>query len=235
MMNRFSSSLIARIRTLNHDQRIIPVKLRPRLQKLPEIRAVLFDVYGTLVDSGTEPFRSLSRRILSRQIKNLLRRAGFIPCRPSAGVSVLDTLQERIAHAHRLAHAHGIDYPEVDILNIWRQVLRLSIQRGWIKGDMKAPLITRIALEFEGAHNPVALMPGVKNMLARLHQRGISMGIVSNAQFYTPLILQILFGASLAKIGFDRSLCIWSYRFGRAKPSPDLLKLALERIGQKYG
>ena len=214
---------------------MIPVKLRPRLHKLQGIRAVLFDVYGTLVDSGIDPSRSFSRRILSHKIQNALRQAGLNPCGPEMGLSISDALQERIAHVHRLARARGIDYPEVDIRNIWRQVLSTSIQRGWVKGGVNARVITRIALEFEGIQNPVALMPGIKTVLARLHQCGIKMGIVSNAQFYTPLILQVLFGARLARIGFDRSFCIWSYRLGRAKPSPDLLKLALERAGQKYG
>jgi putative hydrolase of the HAD superfamily len=234
-MNRISPSLIARIRALNHSRRLMPVNIQPRLCKLPGIRAILFDVYGTLVDSGIDPSRSFSRLILSRKIQNALRQAGLNPCDTQAGLSISDALQEKIAHAHRLARARGIDYPEVDIRNIWKQVFCLSIQRGWIKGTVNANVITRVALEFEGVQNPVALMPGVKNALARLRQRGVKMGIVSNAQFYTPLVLQVLFGASLARIGFDRSLCIWSYRLGRAKPSPDLLNLALKRIRQKYG
>jgi len=234
-MNQLSPKLVARIQELNRDRRIVPLKCRPRLQKLPGIHAVLFDVYGTMVDSGTDPFRANPERPLRHQIKNLLRYAGFEPCCPRAYDFVLDAWRERIEHAHRLAREHGVDYPEVDIRNIWRQALKLGIQRGWITGDINTVLITRIAIEFEGARNPVTLMPGIINTLARLRQRGIKMGIVSNAQFYTPLILQILFGASLAKLGFDRSLCIWSYRFGRAKPSPDLLNLALKRLEQKHG
>ena len=233
-MNKLSSVLIARIRALNHNRRLIPVKLHPRLQALPAIRAVLFDVYGTLVDSGIDPSRPFSRRIFNCQIKNALRQAGLNPCDPQAGLSISDALQERITHVHLLARSHGIDYPEVDIRNIWKQVLTTSIQRGWITGTVNANVITRVALEFEGVQNPVMLMPGVKTALALLRQRGIKMGIVSNAQFYTPLILQVLFGASLARIGFDRPLCIWSYRLGRAKPSSDLLNLALKRIRQKY-
>ena len=234
-MNRFAPILVARIKTLNHDRRIVPVNFRPRLRKLPGIRAILFDVYGTLVDSGMDSFRSLSRRMLNSQIINVLRQSGLNPRGPQVGVFVFDALQERIAHAHQLARARGINYPEVNIRNIWRQVLGLSIQRGWVKGGVNARVITRIALEYEGIQNPVALMPGVKNALALLRQRGITMGIVSNAQFYTPLILQVLLGDSLARVGFDRSLCIWSYRLGLAKPSPDLLNLDLARLENKYG
>lgn len=234
-MNKLSSVLIARIHALNHGRRLSAVKPRSRLHKLPGIRAVLFDVYGTLVDSGAVPLQLGAEMVLKRRMTGILRQAGLNPCGPQVGLSISDALQERIAHVHRLARARGIDYPEVDIRNIWKQVLSTSIQRGWIKGGVNAKVIARIALEFEGVQNPVALMPGIENALALLRQRGIKMGIVSNAQFYTPLILQVLFGASLARIGFDRSLCIWSYRLGRAKPSSRLLNLALKRIRQKYG
>jgi len=234
-MNKLSSVLIARIRALNHNRRLIPVKLHPRLQALPAIRAVLFDVYGTLVDSGAGPLQLGDEMVLKRRMRGILRQAGFSTCFRDAGISVMTAWREKILIDYHLARAGGIDYPELDIRNIWRQVLHLGIQRGWIMGSVNAGTITRIALEFEGVQNPVVLMPGIENALARLRQRGIKMGIVSNAQFYTPLILQVLFGASLAKVGFDRSLCIWSYRLGRAKPSPCLLNLALERIKKKYG
>ena len=234
-MNKLSLVLIARIHALNHRHCLRAVKLRPRLQALPAIRAILFDVYGTLVDSGAGPLQLGDEMVLKRRMTGILRQAGFSPCCLHAGAYVLDAWREKILIAHQAAHVNGIDYPELDIRHIWRQVLCLSIQRGWIKGTVNANVITRIALEFEGVQNPVALMPGIENALALLRQRGIKMGIVSNAQFYTPLILQVLFGASLARIGFDRSLCIWSYRLGRAKPSPDLLNLALKRTRQKYG
>ncbi len=233
-MNKLPSVLIARIRALNHGRRLSAVKLRPRLQALPAIRAILSDVYGTLVDSGAGPLQLGDEMVLKRRMTGVLRQAGFSICYLHAGASVLDAWREKILIAHQAAHVSGIDYPELDIRYIWRQVLCLSIQRGWIKGAVSANVITRVALEFEGVQNPVELMPGIENALALLRQRGIKMGIVSNAQFYTPLILQVLFGASLAKLGFDRSLCIWSYRLGRAKPSPDLLNLALKRIRQKY-
>jgi len=220
---------------LNHGRRLAQVNIQPRLRKLSGIRVVLFDVYGTLVDSNAGSIQLDAETVLKRRMTEILRQAGFIPCSREAGVSVIDAWREKILIDYHFARASGIDYPELDICRIWRQVLRQSIQRGWIMGIVNAGTIKRVALEFEGAQNPVTLMPGVKAALALLRQRGIKMGIVSNAQFYTPLILRVLFGANLANLGFDRSLCIWSYRLGRAKPSPYLLNLALKRVRQEYG
>jgi len=234
-MNKLSPELTARINALNHRRTLHAVKLRPRLQALPAIRAVLFDVYGTLVDSGAGPLKIGAMEALKRRMAGILRKAGINLCCLQAGASTLSAWREKILIAHQVAGMNGIRHPEMDVRKIWRQVLRLGIQRGWIRGAVNTGVITRIALEFEGVQNPVTLMPGIKEALALLKKRGIKMGIISNAQFYTPLILQPLLDASLSELGFDRSLCIWSYRLGRAKPSPDLLKTALERAGKKYG
>ena len=61
-----------------------------------------------------------------------------------------------------------------------------------------------------------------------LHAGGLRTGIVSNAQFYTPLILEALTGRSLDEIGFEEELCSWSYRLRRAKPSPLMFRDPLE-------
>lgn len=59
------------------------------------------------------------------------------------------------------------------------------------------------------------------------------MGIVSNAQFYTPLLMEALFGREIEALGFFPNLLFWSYREGRSKPSPKLFESALERLSQR--
>ncbi|MBI2437728.1 MAG: HAD family hydrolase [Lentisphaerae bacterium] len=225
----------ARIRALNRLRRSAPARLRPRSQALEQVRVVLCDVYGTMLDSAADPLRNSPGRTVRRRMKSVLAQAGLTPRCPRAPALILNVWQQRLQQAQRLSRARGIEYPEVDIRRVWGKALRLGVQKGWIKGRIDARVIARIALEFEGVQNPVALMPGVKAALEQLRRRGIRLGIVSNAQFYTPWILQVLLGKSLSKAGFDRQLCVWSYRLGRAKPSEYLLKLALKRIRQKYG
>ncbi|MBI2441884.1 MAG: HAD family hydrolase [Lentisphaerae bacterium] len=231
--------LLSRIQALNRQRRIVPLKLSPHLRTLPAVRAVLFDVYGTLVDSTAKPSRDYrthrSRRTFRRQLRSTLRLAGLNASSPRAALAICNTWRQCLRQARRLCGSRGIDYPEVDIRRIWRQTLQLARQNGWVRQRIKAGLVARVAIAFESLQNPVALMPGLPAALERLRQAGFRLGIVSNAQFYTPLILQALLGKSLNRAGFDRDLCVWSYRLGRAKPSDYLLKLALQRLRQKYG
>jgi putative hydrolase of the HAD superfamily len=52
------------------------------------------------------------------------------------------------------------------------------------------------------------------------------LGIISNAQFYTPLLFEAFFGALPEKIGFDPELLMYSFEMGEAKPSSRLFNKA---------
>ena len=59
------------------------------------------------------------------------------------------------------------------------------------------------------------------------------MGIISNAQFYTPLILRWFLNSGLPDLGFEEDLLIYSYEMGCAKPSAALFKLAAHRLEKR--
>jgi len=94
----------------------------------------------------------------------------------------------------------------------------------------------RAAVAWECTTNKCSAMPGATEFLSACVMRGIILGIVSNAQFYTPLFIEEAFDAYLFKerrvsardlfdsslvrprLGFDPDLTLWSYKTGRAKP-----------------
>jgi putative hydrolase of the HAD superfamily len=73
-------------------------------------------------------------------------------------------------------------------------------------------------------------MPGLRPLLKELFLKKIPMGIISNAQFYTPLIFETLLHAPLAKLGFDSDLIFFSYQYQRAKPSKCLYEAAAQQL-----
>lgn len=191
--------LIRIIRRRSHPLRPRPAGVRPHLRRLPGIRAVLFDIYGTLFVSAS----------------------GDIGSGNPGDARFADAVRRR----HKLARARGVDVPEVDVRRIWRSLL----------GPASAPDIERRAVEYECLTNPVWPMPGLRTVIDRLRRRGLVLGIVSNAQFFTPLLFPALAGARLAELGFDPRACAWSWRERRAKPSPRLLGRALAALRRKHG
>jgi putative hydrolase of the HAD superfamily len=178
-------------------------------------RAVLFDVYGTLLvripDAHPCPaIRDLAlRRLIDRH-------------RLDTGPSELEgSLQAAIAGEHARMRARGVLYPEVRIEKIW----------GGLFPGREPGALREMIVEHELATHPSWPMPGCRSILAALKRRGTVLGIISNAQFYTPLFLQAFLRDSVEALGFSPSLCLYSCDFGIAKPERVLFDLASERLG----
>lgn len=76
-------------------------------------------------------------------------------------------------------------------------------------------------------------MPYLKQMLQECRKLKLSMGIISNAQFFTPYLFDWFLGSNLEDLGFDPDITLFSYQLNRAKPSLNLFQLAAERLKQE--
>lgn len=191
----------------------IPTGLAPAGHLEGDIRCILFDIYGTLLISGSGDIGTEEKAQLpAAQIKDLLQRYEIdIP-----PLQINGNLERAISQRHAQAKRRGIDFPEVQIEAIWKEILGFSdLQRG-----------KRFALEWELCTNPVYPMPHAARLLRAIKESGRITGIISNAQFYTPLILERLLGDDLKGLGFARDLIFFSYHLGYAKPSARLFEQA---------
>jgi putative hydrolase of the HAD superfamily len=154
------------------------------------LRAVLFDIYGTLL-------------------------------RSTAGETHPDpTLRGPIARA-RAASPHP--YPEIDIREIHSS----------LHPDLSADEIEDLAITLERRLNPVSPMRGAAETLRQLAAKGIPLGLISNAQFYTVPILEEALGATLTELGIDPDLCCFSYLERRAKPDPHLFEILRDKLARR--
>ena len=83
--------------------------------------------------------------------------------------------------------------------------------------------------------NLSAVMPGAREIIEVLRGRGMHLGIVSNAQFYTPLMIEALLGAAPEHLGFEPEISVWSWKENEAKPSPRLFEAALAHLRGREG
>ncbi len=221
-------ALCERIRQLASLMQPSPTGLKPRLEPLNGIRAVLFDVYGTLVISGCGDISLSSQQAGDRHFRQALTAAGADMAALPEHFDGAWALREAIAARHARSRDQGIDYPEVDILEIWNAVLtRVGIERD-------ARDVRRIALEYELLSNPVWPMPGLCDVVDALNHRGYVLGVVSNAQFYTPLMLSTFLGRDITAAGFEPSCCAWSYQHLIGKPSKRLFLPALAALREEH-
>lgn len=182
---------------------------KPRTERIPGIRHIVFDVYGTLVTSGAGEIGidPTGPTVKTRAFQVVVDRYGG---RDLSAERVERSFFDRITAIHEQLRTVAVPQPDIDIRVVWRDVAEELFP-----GTFTDETIEEIALSYELAANPVALMPQAKNVLDALSQ-SYPLGIVSNAQFYTPLILATLLGEELSH-WFDRA--VWSYEIGVAKPS----------------
>lgn len=206
----------------------IPTGLKPEGAPRHPVKAVLFDVYGTLLISASGDLGGIrDAGPVDESVDEHDTSADLLSLKKAHGISyspekLLKAYLKAVEADHARNKKRGIDFPEIRIDKIWAKVLGTS--------DMAAA--RRFALEFELIINPVHPMPGLKETLKTISHAGIRMGIISNAQFYTPLMFGYFCGKTPEKIGFDPDLCIYSYRCGHAKPSPVLFGAAADRLLQ---
>ena len=211
----------------------LPTGTPPRLARLRDIRAVLFDIYGTLLVSASGDID-----LVDVPADNLLTACDecgidLTPRSRTNGQHLIDLMRAVVKEDHAAARANGIDYPEVDIRAIWRAVLDQAAAEGRLRTSAGADT-ARLALGFEVRGNPVYPMPGLRETLRHLANR-LPLGVVSNAQFYTPLILHFFLNGSIqdnpAVPPFRPDLSIYSFQEGRGKPGTALYEKTAAQLG----
>ena len=226
--------LIERIKALSEPMEIALTSEKPRLTSLPGIKAVVFDFYGTMFISGTgdtiiEAPKESRQKAFSDAISSIFP---DLVKQPDSARGV-ELYQETI-HAHKeKMKADGIDYPEINIIHVWKDVLNALRNEGCegLPAEPHKALLKELTIEFEMRDNPTWAMPDLYNTLEDLYENKMLLGILSNSQFYTPMIYEAHFGSPPQKDYFDINSCIWSYEERLCKPAlafHEQLKRAIE-------
>ncbi len=224
------------IRSLCPPLEPLPTDVKPNLTKIEGIKAVLFDVYGTLFVSGSGDVGTAAATDTAEAMAEALAAVRYEGDLATAGEIGKDTLKAEVLEWHTASRAAGVDFPEVNIAKVWKKVIE-KLRKEQILQSTKLDIdpIRQLALEYECRVNPVWPMPESLATLQTLKERGLVLGIVSNAQFYTPLLFSAFFNQTVKQIGFDPDSCVWSYKELKGKPSDALFPKAGKYLKTHYG
>lgn len=178
----------------------------PRIRSIDTspFRAAIFDVYGTMLDApagGVKPDPDADPKL-----REIIKSFGYEP--PESPSNALH------AAVRRYHECSTEEFPEVDLCELWREILKAPEDL-----DLKEFIIT-----LEASWHPSRIMPGLQHFLNELHDSGIALGILSNAQINTLSSLGHLTNL------FEPDLTILSYQHRIAKPSPALFSLLTSRL-----
>jgi putative hydrolase of the HAD superfamily len=76
-------------------------------------------------------------------------------------------------------------------------------------------------------------MPQLTKMLTFCRKQKLLLGIISNAQFYTPMLFKWFCNSDEQNLGFDPGLLFYSFEYRVAKPSPALFEMAADKLNAR--
>lgn len=231
-----------------YERKLVPLHYQSKEKKISEIRAVICDVYGTLINYWKPGFDNpdFRSKTLLDAFKKIVVKFGMSEVlsetneNESPEKTLSDFYHGLIALQHEKMAQKGILFPEVKIENIWDIIIMLLKRRGYkpekhYSGDIND--FSRIlAFYYNFQSLGRQLYDGVVDALSKLKENNISLGILSNAQFYTPLDLSILIREqSNEKYDdfnelFDTDLTFFSFEYGVAKPNPVLFRRLFDAL-----
>jgi putative hydrolase of the HAD superfamily len=228
-------NLIAIIRESSFFMEPVPVPSLPpdyealvspgrRSSPIPGIQALIFDIYGTLFVSAAGDI-STAGGYMRGNLDSLALQFG----ETCTGEELKEYFRLEVIKIHEELFAKT-PYPEVRVEEIWAGFLKQAAGRNGTPPENFAMSPEELAVRYELAVNPVWAMPGILETIGSLKNAGLALGLVSNAQFFTPLLFDALLGASPAALGFDRDLSVYSFEAGEAKPSPALFAQVKTRL-----
>jgi len=221
----------------------------PGTADLSSIGAVLWDIYGTLcgmdlgdldktLEHDEHLLRAAQATIAEFSLEESLMR--MEPDQPSEN-TLRDLYLQMIDDSHLRSLAEGTKYPEVLIEQIWLQILLECTEHGLQLPQNEPPLHTayRCTCFFDWSLQHIYLYPHAGEALETLKKAGIIQGIISNAQFYTPLHLRRLLRGDRGRDNleledyFSEPAVLFSYEMGFSKPNPGAFRRALAFLHQQ--
>jgi len=221
---------------------LAPLYYPSKSEKLHDIKAVVFDVYGTLVNYWKDSFCNsdekmsalLSAFALTAERFGMTATLRALNANEAAERTLRDFYHGLIGLNHEKSLRKGVAFPEVRVEEIWEVILLMLKRHGYDPlalglGDIRET--ARCAAFFYNFHAlGRGFYPGVTSALRALREANFHLGIVSNAQFYTPIDLTLFVrdraGGRLDDYLelFDTELTFFSYEYGVAKPNQLLFR-----------
>ena len=211
--------------------------LKPNSESNSPVKAVIFDIYGTLLISSSG---DIDQATFSKEnMEKALQVGGFKTDEfdKKAFSFLLEQLPEKVVANQQELKLKGHPFPDIDIFKVWNEMLDEAEKAGLLKrlGDES---LTETILVFEVLSNKVFPMPAMKDTLEKLKEKNIPLGIVSNAQFYTPILMNYFLTGNIDVKQhidmFEPDLTVFSFNELKAKPDVALFEKFIPKLKEKY-
>jgi FMN phosphatase YigB (HAD superfamily) len=223
-----------------------PPRARPRLVRMPQVRVVTWNIYGTLlaISSGTLLFERPEKFVMDIALDKTVQEFKMwssMSRKPGQPADYMGEIYGRVLAEQKMAPSPGEKYPEILSEKIWEAIVKKLLQKDYkIDADRYGSLnefSRKIAYFFHASLQGAACYAGAATALEQVQALGLQQGLIADAQCFTTVQLQRGLTCRGGAVGldtlFDRSLRALSCEFGARKPSERLFKPVLTTLAQR--
>jgi FMN phosphatase YigB (HAD superfamily) len=221
-------------------------KAKPYLVQLPEVRAVTWSAYGTLlaVAGGELYFEHPNRFVMEVALDKTIQEFKMwssMPRKPGQPSEYLRKIYCELLVDQRIAPSVREKYPEVQADRLWEAFIRRLQQKDYIinaslYGALKE-FSQKVAYFFHASLQGTACYPTAAQALRTVKGAGLAQGLVADAQCFTTVQLRRALTRQdpAAKLDdlVDTDLRACSHELKARKPSERLYKHILTELGHR--
>jgi FMN phosphatase YigB (HAD superfamily) len=222
-----------------------PVKARPHLTRLPQVRAVLWSTYGTLlaIPLGELVFEHPQAFVMSNALEKTIHEFnmwGSMSRKPGQPSEYLVQIYKQLLIENRVSTG-GERHPEASAERLWEAILKKLMQKDYkfdagFFGSLNE-YSRKIAYFFHASLQGTACYEGAAAALRHVADAGLSQGLLGDGQCFTTVQLGRGLAAQDREAKLDdlltEGLVALSYEVRGRKPSERLFRFALEKLKAK--
>lgn len=221
-----------------------PVRAKPHLQPLPQVRAVLWTVYGTLVSIpfGELVFEHPTEFVMTAALEKTIaefKMWASMSRKPGAPSEYFGHLYQTELEKLRMAPSPGEKHPEIPVERVWEELIKKLLQKEYkfdagFYGSLNE-YARKIAYFFHASLQGTACYPNAGQALRAVIDSGRTQGLLGDGQLFTAV--QLARGLDEQGVRLDdvvpADLRVLSHEVRGKKPSGRLFKAALDKLAAK--
>lgn len=222
-------------------------KARPHLVRLPGIRAVTWNLYGTLlaISHGELLFQHPTAFVMDLALDKTVQEFkmwGSMSRKPGQPAEYMKHIYTTVLDEQRLQPAAGEKHPEIAADRIWEAILKKLLQKDYkfdagFFGSLNE-FSRKVAYFFHASLQGTACYPGCAQALRHVADAGLAQGLLADGQCFSTVQLQRGLaaqegaGPALDEV-IPPPLRVLSCEVRARKPSERLFRQALQALGER--
>jgi hypothetical protein len=221
-------------------------RARPHLVRLPQVRAVTWNVYGTLlcIAGGDLAFEHAQEFVMDLALDKTIQEFKMwssMSRKPGQPAEYMRQIYNLVLVEQRALPGGVEKHAEVAADKLWEAILKKLLQKDYrfdagFYGSLNE-FSRKVAYFFHASLQGTTAYPGAADALRHVHECGIAQGLLADGQCFTTVQLQRGLAAQAADVPLDdwippelRSL---SFELRGRKPSERLFRHSLGALAQR--